>query len=149
MPENEKHETDGGHDIDIEQIMQEIRARILAQQSQLPGYAETLVNVSGKRFSPAFYEHLYRANLAHNEVGVDIQVTPVSLPLIGPLVQALRHKLHELVLFYVNQVTSQQRQVNAHLLQALSLMAEELNETPTAPSESNNPLDSPSKMQTS
>jgi hypothetical protein len=144
MPENAKHETGDGGDIDIEQIMQEIRARILAQQSQLPGYAETLVNVSGKRFAPAFYEHLYQANLAHNEVGVDIQVTPVSLPLIGPLIQALRHKLHELILFYVNQVTSQQRKVNGHLLQALSLMAEELDETYTPPSGNDDPLDNPS-----
>jgi hypothetical protein len=149
MPENENHETSDGQDIDIEQIMQEIRARILAQQSQLPGYAETLVNVSGKRFSPAFYEQLYQANLAHNEVGVDIQVTPVSLPLIGPLVEALRHKLHELVLFYVNQVTSQQRQVNAHLLQALSLMAEELDEAPAEPPESKDPSNSPSASATS
>lgn len=148
MPENEKHQDDSGQDIDIEEIMQEIRARILAQQSQLPGYAETLVNVSGKRFSPAFYEHLYQANLAHNEVGVDIQVTPISLPLIGPLVQALRHKLHKLVLFYVNQVTSQQREVNAHLLQALSLMAEELDEKPDATSESDDPSNSSSATRT-
>ena len=106
--------------------MQDIRAKILAQQAQLPRYGETLVNVSGTRFSPAFYEYLYQANLAHNQVGVDMQVTPVSLPVIGPLIEALRATVHRLVLFYVNQVKAQQREVNAHLLQALSLLAEEL-----------------------
>lgn len=112
--------------VDIEAIMQEIRARILAQQAHLPHYQETLVNVSGKRFSPEFYEHLYQANLAHNQVGVDLQVTPVSLPLIGPLIERMRSKVHQLVLFYVNQVTAQQREVNAHLLRALSMLSEEL-----------------------
>lgn len=112
--------------IDIEEIMQKIRARILAEQANLPQYSETLVDISGKRFSPEFYEHLYRANLAHNEVGVDLHVTRVSIPLLGPLIESLRRTVHELVLFYVNQVTAQQREVNAHLLQALSLLAKEL-----------------------
>lgn len=119
------------HDIDVEEIMKQIRAQILARQSDLPQYSESLVDISGKRFSPEFYEHLYEANLAHNQVGVDLHVTPVALPIIGPLVEAARRKLHEVVLFYVNQVTAQQREVNAHLLQALSLLASELDENDT------------------
>lgn len=117
---------EGAEEIDVEEIMQQIRARILAEQANLPQYGETLVDISGKRFSPEFYEHLYRANLAHNEVGVDLHVTRVSIPLLGPLVESLRRKVHELVLFYVNQVTTQQREVNAHLLQALSVLAKDL-----------------------
>lgn len=113
-------------EIDVEEIMQQIRARILAEQANLPQYRETLVDIDGKRFSPEFYEHLYRANLAHNDVGVDLHVTRVSIPLLGPLIETLRRKVHQLVLFYVNQVTMQQREVNAHLLQALSLLAKEL-----------------------
>lgn len=123
-------------DIDVEEIMQQIRARILAEQAHLPRHGETLVDIDGKRFSPEFYEHLYRANLAHNEVGVDLQVTRVSLPLVGPLLESLRRKIHELVLFYVNQVTAQQREVNAHLLQALSLLAKELDGEATSSEDS-------------
>ncbi|MFW6068396.1 MAG: hypothetical protein ACOC9E_02320 [Chloroflexota bacterium] len=123
---------EAAEEIDVEEIMQQIRARILAEQANLPQYGETLVDISGKRFSPEFYEHLYRANLAHNEVGVDLHVTRVSIPLLGPLVESLRRKVHELVLFYVNQVTAQQREVNAHLLQALSLLAKELDAETTA-----------------
>lgn len=128
MTDNQRNTTanEATVEIDVEEIMREIRTRILAEQANLPQYSETLVDISGKRFSPEFYEHLYRANLAHNEVGVDLHVTRVSIPLLGPLVETLRRKIHELVLFYVNQVTSQQREVNAHLLQALSLLAQEL-----------------------
>jgi hypothetical protein len=118
-------------EVDVEEIMKGIRARILAQQSDLPAFVETLVDVSGKRFSPEFYEHLYQANLAHNQVGVDILVTPVRLPVVGPLIEGFRRKLHQLVLFYVNQVAAQQREVNTHLLQALSLMARELDDSET------------------
>ena len=113
-------------DVDVEAIMQEIRAKILAQQAQLPGKGETLVAVDGKRFSPEFYEHLYQANLAHNRMGVDLQVTRMRTPLVGPLLERLRRTVHQLVLFYVNQVAAQQREVNAHLLQALSLLAKEM-----------------------
>lgn len=118
-------------EVDVEEIMKGIRARILAQQSDLPAFVETLVDVSGKRFSPEFYEHLYQANLAHNQVGVNILVTPVRLPIVGPLIEGFRRKLHQLVLFYVNQVAAQQREVNTHLLQALSLMARELDDSET------------------
>lgn len=126
MTDNDRAAPEEAQEIDIEEIMRDIRARILAQQAHLPHYEETLVNVSGKRFSPEFYEHLYQANLAHNQVGVDLQVTPVSVPVVGPLIARLRSMVHQLVLFYVNQVTAQQREVNAHLLQALSLLGEEL-----------------------
>lgn len=125
-------EDEPAEEIDVEEIMQQIRARSLAEQANLPQYSETLVDIDGKRFSPEFYEHLYRANLAHNEVGVDLHVTPVSIPLLGPLVESLRRKVHELVLFYVNQITAQQREVNAHLLQALSLLATELDADTTS-----------------
>lgn len=126
MTENDRAASEETQEIDIEEIMRDIRAHILAQQAHLSPYEETLVNVSGKRFSPEFYEQLYQANLAHNQVGVDLQVTPVSVPLIGPLLERLRSTVHQLVLFYVNQVTAQQREVNAHLLRALSLLSEEL-----------------------
>lgn len=139
MTDNDQITTAHGaaEDIDVEEIMQQIRARILAEQTHLPRHGETLVDIDGKRFSAEFYEHLYRANLAHNEVGVDLLVTPVTLPLVGPLLEALRRKIHELVLFYVNQVTAQQREVNAHLLQALSLLAKEL-DGETSSTEDNN-----------
>lgn len=123
-------------EIDIEQIMQQIRAQILAQQAGLPPYAEALVDAGGARFSPEFYEHLYQANLAHNQLGVELLVTPVRLPLVGPLLETVRRKLHELVIYYVSQVTDQQRQVNAHLLQALNLLAREFEAEAPAGAES-------------
>lgn len=113
-------------EVDIEEIMQEIREKILAEQANLPPGSQPLVALSGKRFSPEFYEHLYQANLAYNQIGVRMHVTPVSIPLLGPVIERLRSIVHRLVIFYVNQTARRQSEVNAHLLQALNLLAQEL-----------------------
>lgn len=118
--------------LDIEEIMQEIRKKILAEQMQLGEFNEALVPLGGKRFSPQFYEHLYHAALSHNQIEVPLHVTKINMPVIGPILERLRAKLHTLVLFYVNQVAARQTAVNYHLLQAISLLSQELdNEEPT------------------
>jgi hypothetical protein len=53
-------------------------------------------------------------------------VTENNIPLVGSLVAKLRTKLHELVLFYVNQLATQQIQFNTHILQAVGMLAQEL-----------------------
>lgn len=112
--------------VDIETIMQEIRRQILADRArQTPG-GQAIVPVAGKRLPPEFYEHLYQAELAHDQIGVKMLVTPVNIPVVGKLIEALRRKVHELVLFYVNQVADQQIAVNRHLLHALSILSREL-----------------------
>jgi hypothetical protein len=108
--------------IDIEAIMQEIRRQIMDRKlGGRPGVA-----IQGRRLPPAFYEALYQASLAQSELGVKLHVTRSAVPIAGPLLQWLRGKLHELVLFYVNQVAQQQAQVNEHLLAAISLLGQEL-----------------------
>jgi hypothetical protein len=114
-------ETNAEQPVDIEQIMQEIRAEILAQRG-----LDAAVPTGGKRLPPEFYEHLYQAALGHDQIGVKLHVTPVKIPLIGPLIERLRQAVHQLVLFYVNQLAAEQVQVNRHLLQALRILSEEL-----------------------
>lgn len=112
-------------EINIEAIMQEIRQQIIAKKDQLQ--PETApVSVSGKRFSPEFYEHLYQATLVHDQIGVRMHVTKVNVPLIGGLLEMVRTKLHELVLFYVNKMAAEQIQFNTHMLQAVNLMAQQM-----------------------
>lgn len=111
--------------VNIEEIMQEIRQQILAKQSALTE-GNTPVPTGGERFSPEFYERLYHAALSYDQIQVKIHVTPSSIPIIGPLVQRVRHKIHELVLFYVNKSALQQTIVNEHLLQAVNLLSQEL-----------------------
>lgn len=111
--------------IDIEAIMEEIRREILAKTG---GSGALGVPVSGRRFPADFYDHLYQISLTHHQLEAKLHLTPVHIPLVGPLVQWLRRKVHEVVIFYVNQVAMQQIAVNHHFLQALTLMSQALEE---------------------
>ena len=113
-------------EINIEEIMQQIRKQILARKTAVSGNTSPIVNIEGKRLPPEFYEHLYQAGLTYDQVGVQMNLTPITTPLIGSFLQTLRQKIHELVLFYVNQVAANQIRVNTHLLRSLSILSEYL-----------------------
>lgn len=116
-------------EINIEEIMQQIRRQIAARRAAtLPEGMSDLV-LSGKRFPPEFYEHLYYAQMALDDYHVPVHVSKSSVPIIGSLIEKLRGKLHELVLYYVNQSAARQVSASNHLLKALSLMAKELDES--------------------
>lgn len=119
-------------EVDIEEIMQQIREQILARKAAGSPSGEPPVKITGRRFPPEFYEHLYQASLAYDQVQVKMHVSKSGVPLVGPLLQRLRGKLHELVLYYVNQLAAQQINVNTHLLRAVSILAEELESPPPA-----------------
>ena len=114
--------------IDIELIMQEIREQIMAQQATLEPAGVMALNISGKRLPPDFYEHLYQAGLAYNKIDTRLQARRSRVPIIGPLLDRMRNMLHQLVIYYVNQVAAEQIVVNTHLLQALSILSEALEE---------------------
>ncbi len=108
--------------------MQQIRQQIIAKRAAVgPGAAGSgdLV-VTGKRFSPEFYEHLYQARLALDDYQVPVFVSKSGVPIIGALLVWLRTKFHELVTYYVNQSAARQVSATNHLLQALSVMGQEL-----------------------
>jgi hypothetical protein len=109
--------------INIEEIMDQIRSEILAKTG-----GAMVVPVTGRRFPADFYDHLYQISLTHHQLEAKLHLTPVNIPLVGPLVQWLRRKLHEVVIFYVNQIAIQQIAVNNHFLQALTLMSQTLEE---------------------
>lgn len=116
-------------EVDIEKIMQEIRQQIIAKRNLTGGAGlGPGVVVTGRRFSPEFYEHLYQAQLALDEYQVPVLVTKSTVPLIGGLMDWLRTKLHELISFYVNQGVARQASVSNHLLQALSIAGQEAEE---------------------
>lgn len=113
------------NEVNIEEIMQQIRSQILAQKtagsSNIP-----LIKIDGKHLPSEFYEHLYQAGLAYDQIDIQMNLTPISIPIIGPILQNIRQKIHELVLFYVNQVAINQIRVNTHLLRSLSILGEEM-----------------------
>jgi hypothetical protein len=110
--------------INIEEIMQQIRREILESQALLGKDGQPLVSVEGETLPPEFYEHLYHAGMSYNQIGVKMLVTPVNIPLVGSIVEKLRIKVHQLVLFYVNQIADQQIEFNTHILQAVNTLAE-------------------------
>lgn len=120
-------------DVDIEEIMQQIRRQILAKKAALSPTGGLETPTGGKRLPPEFYEQLYQAGLAYDQIGVRLFVTPVKIPIFGRILVQLRAKLHELVLYYVNQLAAEQIKVNTHLLQSLSILSQTLeNEAPDA-----------------
>lgn len=115
-------------EVNVEAIMQQIRQQIIARRAEVnPDGGE--IFVTGKRFPPEVYEHLYNARIALEESYVPVLVSKSGVPVIGPLIEWVRGKLHELVIFYVNQSAARQTAASNHLLQALSLMAQELEES--------------------
>ena len=112
--------------IDIEEIMREIREKILAQQAALEGTGSSPLRIKGERLPPAYYEHLYEAGLAYRKIATQVNVQKSGLPLLGPLLDRLRLLLHQLIVYYVNQVATRQADVNSHLLQALNELGDAL-----------------------
>lgn len=112
--------------VNIEDIMQEIRQQILAKRDSFNQGRAPIVPIFGKRLPLDFYEHLYQASLVYDDMAIKLHVTEKSIPVFGSVWGKLRVKLHELVLFYVNQLAAQQIQFNTHILQAVSLLAQEL-----------------------
>lgn len=112
-------------EVDIEQIMQEIRQQIIAKRSAAGVVLTPGVVVRGNRYPPEFYEHLYQAQLALDEYQVPVLVTRSPVPIFGRLIDWMRGKLHELISFYVNQAVARQADISANLLQALSIVGQE------------------------
>ncbi|MEZ4538635.1 MAG: FkbM family methyltransferase [Chloroflexota bacterium] len=78
-----------------------------------------------------YFEHLNRAAYLNNNLQVPITARSSPVPLVGPLIDRLRAKAHELVVYYVNQYATRQADVNLHLL----LMAAALPQSTTGSAE--------------
>jgi hypothetical protein len=113
-------------DVEVEQIMQEIRTHILAKKAAGTEAGDFVIPAGGERLPKEFYDHLYHAALAYDQIGVKLNVTQVNVPLFGRMIEWARTKVHQLVLFYVNQLAVQQTKYNYHLLQAVSLLSQEV-----------------------
>ena len=113
-----------GISVNIEAVMQDIRQQVL--ERRLPSQANK--PIKGDRLPPEFYEHLHQAILAQNELGVKIQIVKSDMPIFGGLINRFRAMFHQLVIFYVQQMTEQQAEINQHLLGALIAISQYLEE---------------------
>ena len=120
--------------VNIDEIMQQIRQQIIAKRAAVaPGGSadESDIVLTGKKLPPEFYEQLYRARIALDDYAVPVFVSKSTVPVIGGLINWVRGKFHELVVFYVNQSAARQVSATNHLLRAVSLMAEDREDSAT------------------
>jgi hypothetical protein len=114
--------------------MQEIQSRLRARrdEAQAQGldweaYAGGLYPVpSDAAFGRDLYEAVRHLSLAYDKVNVEMMLTETQMPLIGRLIQRVRSALHELVLFYVNQLAARQARVNYQASRAMALLVRDL-----------------------
>jgi len=120
--------------LDVEAIMQEIRARLRARRAEarargidFEAYADGLYPLpAGAVFSRDLYEAVRYAGLGWDKVGVEMMLTETRLPVVGRLAQRVRAALHELVLFYVNRLAARQVRYNEQTARALAVLVRDL-----------------------
>jgi hypothetical protein len=112
--------------VDVEAVMRQIREYILARDPNKPaGERAPVLNFDGP-LAPAIYEHLYHANVLRTHLTVAPLVVPSTVPIVGKWLTLVRGKLHELALFYVNQLAQKQGTINAHAVAVLNDLVREV-----------------------
>jgi L-malate glycosyltransferase len=112
--------------------LQAVRAHIKARQTQ-PGSEAAIRQPHTQRLPAAFYDHLQQARESHNRLHVQPQPGKSRLPLLGPFVERVKQAMHLLVVFYVNKMAGEQTAVNAHLIELLTLLAQEVEQEKYGP----------------
>lgn len=142
---NDWSELDETTDIDVEEIMEKIRAYIAENrlQQDLHDVQLTEFNLKGI-LSPGIYEHISSALRSNSRLAVTPDARRSGLPIVGPIVDALRRSLHGLVVFYVNKGAARQVAVNTSILKALGALVSEVETwaegSPAADSDRERPL---------
>jgi hypothetical protein len=127
-------------EIDPDQIMEQIRARILRRREELGRPRETFPvfgaaaypgEPEGEDYDEDLYYHLRKANDVYYQIGVEPSLSPspaTRLPIVGRLWKQIRQEAHNLVLFYLGKMTQRQVAVNRHLVSTINRLAVRLQE---------------------
>jgi hypothetical protein len=105
-------------DVDVRQVMLEIEQQLWGQQDAAE--APWLPEMDG-----ALRDQLVRVRELAAHLLVEPAARPSTLPVIGPLVTWWRRQLHQLVLFYLNDVARQQSALGFATLRVLIDLATE------------------------
>jgi hypothetical protein len=127
-------------EIDPDQIMEQIRARILQRREELGLPRETFPvfgaaaypgEPEGQDYDEDLYYHLRKANEVYYQIGVEPSLAPspaTRLPILGRLWKQIRQEAHNLVLFYLGKMTQRQVTVNRHLVSTINRLTVQLQE---------------------
>ena len=103
--------------VNAQEIMSQIQEQVRAQQGNQDG-------LEMPEMDPQLRAHLVRLR----EMGGGLQLEPTvchsSLPVLGPLVTWWRTQIHQLVLFYINNLTRQQVAFQQAVTRTLVCIAE-------------------------
>lgn len=117
----------GDSNVDVASIMREIRARIQDRRAEADRagldfdvLAEgRMTTAKSTRLTPATYESFEQVRLGYDKITVALSLTELRVPVIGSLLQRVRHGLHGLVLYYVNMLAGKQMRFNAAVARTL------------------------------
>ncbi|MHB1416346.1 MAG: hypothetical protein ACYC1C_13940 [Chloroflexota bacterium] len=118
-------------EVDVAAIMREIRQGLAARQDLyeadvfFPSFkGGDSPATTGEQLSAEFSYELEEALRSHDRAWVSLQVTPTRIPLIGGPLSRLKYMLHNLIVFYVNQLAAKQVSFNAHSVNALRALSQ-------------------------
>lgn len=124
-------------EIDVDQIVAQIQARICARRAAL-GEPRQDVPTFGAAAYPGepvgahdvdLYYHLRKANQTYTQLEIEPVLAPSTatrVPILGRLWGRARLEAHNLVLFYLGRLAQQQLVVNRHLVGTLNRLAAQL-----------------------
>ena len=118
-------------EIDVQEIMRRIRERVRQRAAQkkaepwFPAFGSEVADIdsSGGAFTPKMYYSLLQAREQANRIWVDLLLTETAIqriPFLGGFWRRIRREAHDLVLFYVNILASNQVAFNNHVVSILS-----------------------------
>ncbi len=113
-------------DLDVEEIMRRIRAHIAARGGVVEPVEVTGAPQPEGRLARSLTGVLADASSAAGNVAVVMNVTRTPTPVLGPIIDSLRTKVHRLVIFYVNQMAARQMAFNAQVMRTLTALIKEL-----------------------
>ncbi len=128
--------------INVEALMRELRAAITQRKKDAEAKGIDFEKLAmgryeiseGERFQSQVYEAIYTMTSLRDKSQVQPFVTPIAVPLIGPLIQKIRGALHMISIFYVNMSAERQIAFNVATARAVGSLARALDkEAETAP----------------
>jgi hypothetical protein len=127
---DEPIQIDAEGEIDVEDIMRQIRAHIARRQGQMAG--TTPPPPRDGRMAQELYDELYQANATFDKAYVSPYLTASHVPLVGGLWQRARQSAHNLVIFYANRLAAAQMGFNHHVVRVLNEIVRALDEDDSA-----------------
>jgi hypothetical protein len=113
-------------EVDVEEIMRQIRAHIARRQGRALG--STPPPPGNGRLGSTLYDELYQANATFDKAYVSPYLTSSHVPLVGSAWQRVRRSAHNLVIFYTNRLAAAQVGFNHHVVRVLNELVRHLDE---------------------